>query len=323
MEAWAASPLGRDCTFACVSVDRDAEGTARAFVEQLGLRHTTVGFVEHGAAGRPRFPCQLGCQGFVVLDAHLRFVPTATTPSYGRQGPVGFDAAEAVVRAAAERCVRVKGQRAVELPDEEVSAGHTAVRLESGEVLAVPSASLAREPLSETTEPTCPFADSEQPEGCGGACASRKRKLDDSDAPPAAGHTDEEVEDEDLPMVGHAVMDAEHNALGAALRGATTPAALAAAVAQMEEHFAHEEALMRDVGFGGSDGGDDGTPSARAGHVADHERIRDLAAAAVMRAVAAEALAPSDVKAILAAVADHTRRYDTLYAPAVAAATAA
>ena len=73
-------------------------------------------------------------------------------------------------------------------------------------------------------------------------------------------------------MVGNSVLDAEHNHLGAALRNADSKIALVAAVVEMEEHFAHEEAMLREADF---------PTRALAGHIADHDRIRALAADAI------------------------------------------
>jgi len=367
MERWAAGPLGADVSFVCVCVDRDSERTARAFVSELGLKHAAVGFLEPNRGDGIRFPSQLGCQGFAVLDAQLRFVATATFPSYVRSGQPGLDAAEEAARGAAELALRIggagqlAGQAAVEVPAAKgVPEGHTAVRLESGEVIAVPDSDIARPPLAEDavcdpcslTDATALAAAPEvECEPCG-ACGQRanpflagggegkagqvgeeedapqaKRQKQSAGAgPPAAGGASADVAtsnskaekapaeeneggDDDWPMVGNSVLDAEHNHLGAALRNADSKIALVAAVVEMEEHFAHEEAMLREADF---------PTRALAGHIADHDRIRALAADAIAHlSLAGDPPVLNETRAILAAVGQHTRQFDVLYAAVV------
>ena len=337
MERWAAGPLGADVSFVCVCVDRDSERTARAFVSELGLKHAAVGFLEPNRGDGIRFPSQLGCQGFAVLDAQLRFVATATFPSYVRSGQPGLDAAEEAARGAAELALRIggagqlAGQAAVEVPAAKgVPEGHTAVRLESGEVIAVPDSDIARPPLAEDavcdpcslTDATALAAAPEvECEPCG-ACGQRANPFLPGDGEGKAGveaTSDSKAEkapaeeneggDDDWPMVGNSVLDAEHNHLGAALRNADSKIALVAAVVEMEEHFAHEEAMLREADF---------PTRALAGHIADHDRIRALAADAIAHlSLAGDPPVLNETRAILAAVGQHTRQFDVLYAAVV------
>ena len=88
-------------------VDREAEATARSFVRGLRLKHAVVAFAE-GEGDLPRFPVKLGCMGFVVLDAHLRFVTTRTQPSLSSAGYAGLEVAEATLRRAAAQAMKVR-----------------------------------------------------------------------------------------------------------------------------------------------------------------------------------------------------------------------
>ena len=58
-----------------------------------------------------------------------------------------------------------------------------------------------------------------------------------------------------MASVGHAELDAEHEAIGALLDEAVatgSPAALRAARDEFRDHATHEEEIMRDAGFGGT-----------------------------------------------------------------------
>ena len=299
-----------------MSVDQDAEGCARSFVRGLGLKHAVVAFAE-GQGDMPKFPVKLGCMGFVVLDAHLRFVTTKTEPSLSSGGYAGLEAAEAMLRGAAARAVTVaglpEGDFAVEFVGVSgVPEGHVAVRLPGGEVATFHEDALSRAALPP------PLAAS--PAGAGGppgamgcvggmcakpVCCAGGAGAGGSSVPPSVGHAD---------------MDAEHAALAAAFRNADTPAALRSAVELLDEHFEHEEELMRRAGFGASVA--PGAPSAFEGHAADHSRIRDLAADTVLKTYCERHDSGADPReaaaALLAAVAQHTAAYDTLYEQAVA-----
>ena len=299
-------------------VDREAEATARSFVRGLRLKHAVVAFAE-GEGDLPRFPVKLGCMGFVVLDAHLRFVTTRTQPSLSSAGYAGLEVAEATLRRAAAQAVSMAGLPEGEFAVEAagvlgVPEGHVALRLPGGEVVSVPEDTVTRAPLPPPA--AAPPAGAEGPglavQGCaGGACG---RTVGCAGA--AEGGACPRV----LPAVGHAGMDAEHAALAEAFRDAETPAALRAAVQLLDEHFAHEEELMQKAGFGAS--AFPGAPSAFEGHKADHDRLREMAADVVLQTYCERHDARADPRetaaALLAAVAEHTANYDALYERAVA-----
>merc|ERR1719387_1752277 len=152
--------------------------------------------------------------GFVVLDAHLRFVTTRTQPSLSSAGYAGLAAAQAVSMAGLP-----EGEFAVEAAGVlGVPEGHVALRLPGGEVVSVPEDTVTRAPLPPPA--AAPPAGAEGPglavQGCaGGACG---RTVGCAGA--AEGGACPRV----LPAVGHAGMDAEHAALAEAFRDAETPA---------------------------------------------------------------------------------------------------
>lgn len=300
----------------CVSVDQEAEATARSFVRGLGLKHAVVAFAE-GGGDMPRFPVKLGCMGFVVLDAHLRFVTTRTQPSLSSGGYAGLEAAEAELRGAAARAVQMEGLAEGDFAVEaqgvlDAPEGRIAVRLPSGEIVAVPEDTVTRPPLPQPL--AAPPAGAEGTGGvmgcASGACAR----------PVCCAGAEDDASLRVLPTVGHAGMDAEHAALAEAFRSADTPAALRAAVQLLDEHFEHEEELMRETGFGASIA--PGAPSAFEGHKADHDRIREIAADIVLQTYCERhdsGVDPRETAAgLLAAIAEHTSNYDALYEKAVA-----
>lgn len=113
---------------------------------------------------------------------------------------------------------------------------------------------------------------------------------------PKAAHAAAPTE---MASVGHDELDAEHEDIAAKLTEAVetkAPAALAAARDAFRAHATHEEAVMREVGFGQGGG-----MSAAASHAKDHDRVVALADEALAAAEDADAsLATLSVKALKA-----------------------
>lgn len=89
--------------------------------------------------------------------------------------------------------------------------------------------------------------------------------------------TEAAVENYLPPLIGIASMDDEHERCAEALHTlAVSPTRdnLQAVLKELEHHFAHEEAVMIQHGFGGDA---DSPFSALTSHVKDHQRILDLA----------------------------------------------
>ena len=99
------------------------------------------------------------------------------------------------------------------------------------------------------------------------------------------------------------------------------PVLLQRVLDELEDHFAHEELLMKDYRFGGSDQNGASSFSAFSSHVKDHERILDIARGELAR-LKAEAVtkgeeafaAPAVAQAIAHGFHTHAERFDALYA---------
>ena len=73
MQKWRDAFRVEDVHFVCVCVDDRAEATAREF-QRLYFGANMFNALIEDRNDFPKFPSQLGCQGFVVLDASNRFL---------------------------------------------------------------------------------------------------------------------------------------------------------------------------------------------------------------------------------------------------------
>lgn len=78
MNSWAAS-AAYDCHFLCICVvgDKSAVSLAREMGKESQMSHCVNGFIDN-RAGMPQYG-QLGCRGFIVLDAQHKVVSRATS----------------------------------------------------------------------------------------------------------------------------------------------------------------------------------------------------------------------------------------------------
>mmetsp|Transcript_17359 Transcript_17359/g.56822 ORF Transcript_17359/g.56822 Transcript_17359/m.56822 type:complete len:382 (-) Transcript_17359:245-1390(-) len=163
MERWASSAaFGGLATFMCISVDADPEGTCRMFQQMFHLKASVNVFVAPGAG--PQFPAQLGCQGFVILDAGGRLVTTCTTPAFLQAGPGAFRAVEASLARVAPALATISGvaaepelngMRVEVLPGVEVPEGRVAVRLTDGRVVALKAENVTRDAVTTAVPDAC------------------------------------------------------------------------------------------------------------------------------------------------------------------------
>lgn len=129
-----------------------------------------------------------------------------------------------------------------------------------------------------------------------------------------------------LQSVGHSTMDAEHESCAQALRELSeklTVESLQRAREELSKHFDHEELLLKETGFGGSEnsGGSNSDFSAIGSHVKDHKRIISLADDALSKlqgvCAASDALGgtvPKNVASdLIRAFLEHANMYDALY----------
>lgn len=113
-----------------------------------------------------------------------------------------------------------------------------------------------------------------------------------------------------IPSVKVASMDAEHDECAVVLRRLASEQsvqALEATLQCLSDHFAHEEELMEEFGFGTHA---DERFSARKAHIKDHTRILDK-----LRAARAASSVPTAlVREVLRDFNRHASEYDASYA---------
>jgi len=98
MQKWRDAFRVEDVHFVCVCVDDRAEATAREF-QHLYFGANMFNALIEDRNDFPKFPSQLGCQGFVVLDASNSFL-TPRSPAYNEYGASAFEYVEQVLSVA-------------------------------------------------------------------------------------------------------------------------------------------------------------------------------------------------------------------------------
>jgi len=81
MQIWRQG-YGDSVNWVCICVDEYAEEVAQDFQRMYFRKGGVINSFISARDDFPRFPAQLGCQGFVVLDATGRFVTLRSTPSF-------------------------------------------------------------------------------------------------------------------------------------------------------------------------------------------------------------------------------------------------
>lgn len=266
MERWAAS--NKKAVFLCVCVD--GKGVALRF----GGQHSVNAYVE-GRDDMPKFPAQLGCQGFVVLDAQRRFLEIRTK-SFNQEREVAFRQVERLIQGEEKMfetddevyypvgCpVQLGGFEGAEAKLNgfpgvvtEIGDGKLGVRLADKQMYIIPTANLVR----------------------GGP----------------------------LEPVNHSDMDDEHSNLVQLLSLAcrdVTAANIIAVRDAFAAHGSHEEHLLAQIPPTGSS-----SFSTLKSHADDHKRILRLADDA------ASSLSFDAVRALANAIYDHAENFDSKYA---------
>mmetsp|Transcript_13062 Transcript_13062/g.33549 ORF Transcript_13062/g.33549 Transcript_13062/m.33549 type:complete len:350 (+) Transcript_13062:531-1580(+) len=342
MDRWAASLPG--VAFVCVSCAGPA--LAVAFRDRLGLRHCHNAYV----ASEKHMPewGQLGCNGFIVLDADMRVVCPATEAFLD----VGPDRAFPHVESILERLLQSETHQGREKEEEEeeqqqqrttggCSTGRCELPVkrsaplsdpERGRDIAANKASSA-EDSADSASADC---DSDHSPGAGSDVASANALLE-------------------IHATGVKAMDAEHDECASALQALQehrSRTALRLALDCVSRHFAHEERVLdttiwanaaaldqRDGGrqLPGAEQADvlpdipakapargfSAESSARRSHFADHarmlramaEQLEALAAAGKLEE--APALEPAFVDKLLSDFVAHANMYDAAYAGGV------
>mmetsp|Transcript_627 Transcript_627/g.1811 ORF Transcript_627/g.1811 Transcript_627/m.1811 type:complete len:347 (-) Transcript_627:60-1100(-) len=342
MNRWAAG--GKyDCHFLCICVlgDRSAIPLAREMSQGSKLTHCVNAFVDN-ENDLPTYG-QLGCQGFIILDSDLQVVTTGTS-AFMQVRNLAFSHVEALLdavcahqplpkfcpgetlqlveppperpdlRGATGMCVAVKGTK--------IDFGFMAGPLR-GRMMQVASTAVRRVDDDEEEEPgqanlggCCDVKGDCDSGGCGtkgdcnsGGCGTNGDCV-----------LDKEFVNASLDLVSVKVpsMDAEHGECAAAFRTLAESKSmgdLKALLQCLSEHFAHEEALFEEFGFGKNT---NERFSARKTHIGDHNRILEKA----QHALVAKESAPVPVgliRELLQDFHDHTRLYDVQYADQLSA----
>jgi len=339
MNVWAKE--GRyDCNFLCVCVlgDREALSMAKEFSHQMQLSHCINGYIDN-EEDLPTYG-QLGCKGFIILDADHRVV-APTTPAFMQVRSIAFAHVEALLDAVCNKqplpsicpgeygvlsqppdeLARLKGAQGmiIEAKDGLVVFGFTQGSLQ-GKAVKVPASAVSpMEPRAQSGTGGCSSGGcsdgSCKPGGCGdskacnpggeGGCDESGKCLDDAFVKSSL----------DLVSVKVPSMDAEHAECADALRDLAAQRnaeALEAVWQCLSDHFEHEEKLFVEYAFGAHA---NENLSARKSHSEDHRRILDKIRSVLDAASGpTQAVSPGFVKDLLQDFHDHTSRYDASYA---------
>jgi hypothetical protein len=231
----------------------DSRGVALQFGRMFQFKHAVNSYIP----SREYMPVgygQLGCSGFVVVDKKGHFVSRKTN-AFLQHGEDAFNHVEELL--------------AQELGLEEAIGQDTTT---SGAAAAAPLSG-ADDRYSEGSHVA--RAEKEGQEG------EKESSLDNS-AP--------------LSSVGVQSMDREHERCAEALTEllkTLTTVALLRVLKELESHFDHEEALMKEHGFGGSNSRGDAAFSAFASHVSDHKKILDIGQNELQRLFCPQKTSPS------------------------------
>lgn len=346
MNTWASS--GKyDCNFLCVCVlgDRSAYPLAKKMSQQMKLTHCVNGFVDNDN-DMPTYG-QLGCKGFIVLDAEHRVVSNRT-PAFMQVKDIAFAHVEALLDATiAKRAVpKVCPGDFISLqvppterPDLKGSEGMCVKVSEStvqfafldgpyrGRVTELPISAIGKtDEMARGGGGGCgPGGCGPAPGGCeSGDCGQGKCGPDGCDGKggcDGSGTLDEAFVASmlDLHSVKVASMDEEHAECADVLRHLVqgrSRAALEAVLMCLEDHFEHEEALFVEHNFGAHA---NENLSARKSHMDDHKRILDTIRSKLQGTKGAQAIPVDFIRALLQDFHDHTSRYDSQYAEPLSA----
>lgn len=308
MDRWAAAAK-YDVNFicACVVGDASAGNLSRQFGQELKLKHATNGFIDN-RKDMPKWG-QLGCSGFIILDATHQVVSKGTS-AFMEVRDLAFKHVEAILDALVE-----KRPLPYVCPGEFVLHGATGAQgiclKAEGDLLTVQFLSgpnknrMAQVPVAAV------------------------RKLGDEPEPPVVakqrtdgyseGTSDAALLDKGflsaalrLPSVQVPSMDEEHEKCASLLEQLATQKSAAALKNVFDcfvEHFRHEEALFDEFRFGENE---NERFSAKKSHKDDHARL--LAKIQQhLTATQSEAVAAAFVREVIEDFHEHATKYDVMY----------
>mmetsp|Transcript_55185 Transcript_55185/g.118593 ORF Transcript_55185/g.118593 Transcript_55185/m.118593 type:complete len:359 (-) Transcript_55185:87-1163(-) len=354
MNSWAAE--GKyDCHFLCVCVlgDRSAWNLAREFANEMQLTHCVNGFIDN-EADLPTYG-QLGCKGFIVLDAEHRVISKGTS-AFMQVRDLAFEHVEALLDAVCEQKPLPSlcpGEQVniIEAPHRTLigstgvctALGDGMVKVGlmdgpmRGKLVQLPMTAVRKVGLGNSPSPSpgggcatggCSTGGCDKEGSCGTGGAA---KCDGSGNCGAEGNCGEAgggaaldgdfvASSLDLVSVKVPSMDAEHSECAEALRRLATEcsgAALQAVIACLSSHFDHEEALFEQFGWGA---GANERFSAKKTHIEDHVRILEkLRSQLALLAGPASIVPTGSIREVLQDFHEHTSRYDVQYAEQLSA----
>lgn len=272
MEVWA-QHYGSAAQFLCVCVE--SKQVALAFSRMFRLNHAVNAYIP----GRDYMPVgygQLGCSGFIVSDANGRFVSrrTAAFLDYGEQA---FRQLEQIL--AKELSVKYQTNKQAAAggklhPDYPYAEGNEAI-LDG--IKKDPSLNGKKVVIQSFDTASGRFHVLLKDDNRGLSVLPCSLAPGDSAQSEANSNDDSAITSLQVPpSVGVDSMDKEHLACTMVLNELLSDPSmdnLKAAISVLDDHFLHEEELMKQAGFGGDPQSDF---SAIASHTKDHQRILNL-----------------------------------------------
>jgi len=314
-----------DCNFLCVCIlaDRSASNLSVEYANQLKLQHCVNAFIDN-QVDMPEYG-QLGCSGFIVMDAAHNVVSTCTS-AFLQIRSLAFAHVETLLDAILAKRPPPQvcpGQFVRVLACEKGINGATAlclkIEIDGSLLLQVLTGAQRQKQIRLATSKVLKLGSTDDLEnGCSSdKCGSNRCALPACEPVWEAGQENASTLDEDfikakLQLVSVCVpsMDAEHAQCAEALRIFAmqhSVAALEAVLAEFSKHFSHEEALFDQYGFGKHT---DVRFSAKHTHIEDHSR---LLAKIRQQLLSQGPVPPAFVCSLLQDFHEHTSRYDVQY----------
>jgi len=289
MDGWARDPNFKHVSFFCICVEDTLVSrrlTALSFIQDLRLEHTNIGYFVRDDE-MPTFG-QLGCQGFIVANPDGKVIVASSPPWLQYRANALYWMTNLFSSLGGDKKV-VKEDKSGTMPLPKPETTET-----SGNKQCDDGGCNARDCSSSS---------------CSKSACSEQKCCDDT----CGKVSDVEFEVPDSVKVES--MDKEHADLVAAmihLSNVRHLESLEKVLELLECHFAHEEALLNEFGFGGK--GAAGAMVVKS-HTADHSAILELTRSE-LEAVKSEkrVVSLSFLKTLADRFSYHTREYDSRYA---------
>mmetsp|Transcript_14395 Transcript_14395/g.22996 ORF Transcript_14395/g.22996 Transcript_14395/m.22996 type:complete len:332 (+) Transcript_14395:172-1167(+) len=330
MDQWAQQHGGWTFLCICVLGSREALGLAKDMGKQMKLKHCVNGFVDR-RSGMPPYG-QLGCSGFIMLDHNLEVV-NACTSAYLQVRQLAFKHVEALMTAmdagqpfppvCPGEMVQLSGLAQAPQYNGQVGlcfaleGDRIAVALRSGKQLKVRHANAVKVADDGAPDTTASCSTGTCGPVGGGSCStgscSTGAQGGCGDSAGAPLQLLPGVRSVQVPS-----MDAEHEQCVArlnALAQTRNVEALQELRDCLAAHFAHEEQMFEEFGFGG-----DGAFSASKSHAKEHARM--------LRRLQERLDAPGGlldeafVRSVMTDFVEHAEQYDDKYSAHMVAAGA-